>query len=141
MVKDYKNWKDSKKPFKLGLDIHGVIDKLPEFFSFLSESVIKNGGEVHIITGGSWNDKLISELNSHNIKWTHYFSVYDYMRNNHTTIGGHVEFSDGTRQKRFKDSDWNKTKGKYCLDNNIDLHIDDKEFYSQYFKSPFCLLK
>ena len=36
--------------FKIGLDLHGVIDALPEFFAFLTDSVIKNGGEIHIIT-------------------------------------------------------------------------------------------
>ena len=38
---------------KLGLDIHGVIDSNPESFAFMSQSVIANNGEVHIITGGS----------------------------------------------------------------------------------------
>lgn len=32
---------NSKDTFKVGLDIHGVIDAMPEFFSFLSESIIK----------------------------------------------------------------------------------------------------
>ena len=32
--------------FKVGLDLHGVIDSLPEFFSFLSDSIIKNGGDI-----------------------------------------------------------------------------------------------
>lgn len=48
---DMINESKSSKP-KLGLDIHGVINTMPEFF--LADSFIKNGGEVHIITGGSW---------------------------------------------------------------------------------------
>lgn len=126
--------------FKIGIDIHGVIDKMPDFFSFLSESIIKNGGEVHIITGGTWNDDLINELNSYGIKWTHYFSVYDYMLNNFEPIIGEVIFPDGTKQKKFKNEDWNSAKAKYCEDNSISLHIDDKISYGQYFVTPFSLL-
>ena len=44
--------------FKLGLDIHGVVDSMPEFFSFLTDSFIKNGGEVHLITGGHWDEEF-----------------------------------------------------------------------------------
>ncbi len=44
--------------FKLGLDIHGVVDAMPDFFSFLTDSFIKNGGEVHIITGGRWDSEV-----------------------------------------------------------------------------------
>ena len=29
--------------FKLGLDIHGVVDAMPKFFSFLTDSFVKNG--------------------------------------------------------------------------------------------------
>ena len=28
--------------FKLGLDVHGVVDAMPEFFAFLTDSFIKN---------------------------------------------------------------------------------------------------
>ena len=37
--------------FSLGLDLHGVIDSLPEVFAFLSKAVVDAGGEVHILTG------------------------------------------------------------------------------------------
>ncbi len=66
---------------KISLDIHGVIDSMPQLFSFLSDAIIKNGGEVHIVTGGRWDEKLENQLNEFNIKWTHKFSVYDYLKN------------------------------------------------------------
>ena len=56
--------------FKLGLDIHGVVDAMPDFFSFLTDSFIKNGGEVHIITGGRWDVEFEKQLNDFGIKWT-----------------------------------------------------------------------
>jgi hypothetical protein len=68
----------SGQKFKIGVDIHGVIDSLPELFSFLTESIVKNGGEVHIITGGSWSQELESQITNLGISWTHKFSVYDY---------------------------------------------------------------
>ena len=64
---------------KLGLDIHGVINAMPDFFAFLSDSFIRNGGEVHIITGGSWTKTLDDLVESSNIRYTHKFSVYDYL--------------------------------------------------------------
>ena len=126
--------------FKLGLDVHGVVDSMPEFFSFLSDSFIKNGGQVHIITGGSWNRSLQNQLNMYNIKWTHHFSVYDYLVMNNYPYSGRVIFKDGTIQKRFNDSDWNKVKADYCDNNNISLHIDDKVIYNTNFTTPFCKL-
>lgn len=130
----------SNNKFKLGLDVHGVIDSIPNFFSFLSESFIKNGGEVHIITGGSWTESLQSQLNSYGIKWTHHFSVYDYMLENDYKYSGNITFNDGTVQKRFNDSDWNRVKADYCSKNNISLHIDDKTIYNSNFETPFCKL-
>ena len=37
--------------FKLGLDIHGVVDAMPEFFSFLTDSFIKNVVLVQVVSG------------------------------------------------------------------------------------------
>lgn len=130
----------SNNKFKLGLDVHGVIDSIPNFFSFLSESFIKNGGEVHIITGGSWSENLQKKLNSYGIKWTHHFSVYDYMLEKNYNCHGEITFNDGTVQKRFNDSDWNRVKADYCSKNNISLHIDDKTIYNANFETPFCKL-
>jgi len=67
---------------KLGIDVHGVIDAMPEFFAFMTDAFVKNGGEVHIITGGSWTDEMKSEIDSYGIKYTHVFSVYDFLVKN-----------------------------------------------------------
>jgi hypothetical protein len=92
--------------YKVGFDIHGVIDNLPDFYSFLTDSIIKNGGEVHIITGGSLNDKLKNFLNKYNIKYTHIFSVYDYLVNSKINNIGQIKFSDGTIQNKFENNIW-----------------------------------
>ena len=130
----------SGSKFKLGLDIHGVVDAMPEFFSFLTDSFIKNGGEVHIITGGKWDKEFEDLLNSYGVKWTHKFSIYDYLVENNYEKTGEVQFPDGTIQSKFKNEDWDSVKGVYCADNNITLHIDDTMIYNDYFKTPFARL-
>lgn len=131
---------NSSSKQKLGLDIHGVINAMPEFFAFLSDSFIKAGGEVHIITGGSWTKTLDDLVESSNIRYTHKFSVYDYLIESGAQTSGVVEFPDGTRQKKFDDNLWDSTKAKYCLENGISLHIDDTSIYNNYFTTPFCRL-
>lgn len=126
--------------FKLGLDVHGVVDDMPGFFSFLSESFINNGGEVHIITGGHWDKELESYLESKGIKWTHSFSVYDYLKENGYKRTGKILFPDGTTQTKFESKDWDMVKAKYCRENNISLHIDDTLIYNEFFTTPFSKL-
>ena len=126
--------------FKLGLDIHGVVDAMPEFFSFLTDSFIKNGGEVHIITGGRWDSEFEKQLNDFGVKWTHKFSVYDYLKESDAEVIGKVQFPDGTIQKKFKNEDWDLIKAQYCKENGIDLHIDDTLIYNNFFSTPFARL-
>ena len=126
--------------FKLGLDIHGVVDAMPEFFSFLTDSFIKNGGEVHIITGGRWDSEFEKQLNDFGVKWTHKFSVYDYLKELDAEVIGKVQFPDGTIQKKFKNEDWDLIKSQYCKENGIDLHIDDTLIYNNFFSTPFARL-
>ena len=125
----------STAKFKIVIDIHGVIDALPEFFGFLTESIVKNGGDVHIITGGEWNEKLEKQLSG--ISYTHKFSVYDHLLKT-AEILGEIEFPDGTIQKKFDDTLWDSTKAEYCKENQISLHIDDTLCYNDYFTTPFA---
>jgi hypothetical protein len=130
----------SSSKFKLGLDIHGVLNALPEFFAFLTDSIIKNGGEVHLITGGTWSKELENEVKRYNIKYTHVFSVYDYLIESNAKQVGSISFGDGTIQRKFEDEQWDRVKGDYCLKNDINLHIDDTLIYNDYFKTPFSRL-
>jgi hypothetical protein len=125
---------------KISLDIHGVIDSMPELFSFLSESIVNNGGEVHIVTGGRWDEKLEKQLIKLNIKWTHKFSVYDHLKESGAEQNGKIQFPDGTVQRKFNDEDWDKVKSDYCREHNISLHIDDTLAYNNYFTTPFARL-
>jgi len=123
--------------FKLGLDIHGVIDCCPSLFSELSRRVLEKGGEVHIITGAHMTEVLKDKLKQqYRIEWTHLFSIADY----HKEIGTKVWYDD-KNTPWMETLTWDRTKGNYCLEHDIDLHIDDTERYRRYFLTPFLLYK
>ena len=121
---------------KISFDIHGVMDHLPDVFSFLSKVIVENGAELHVITGSpiSVAEKELEKLN---ITYTHLFSIPDY----HISIGTP---SDGIHPKYnipiIPDDLWDRTKGDYCLKHGINLHIDDTIQYNEHFKTPFCKL-
>ena len=124
---------------KLGLDIHGVIDANPETFAFLSKSIVDSGGEVHIITGGSWGDVLKKEVEDAGIKYTHLFSVYDYLKSTDAVPIGLIQFPDGVIQDKYERNLWDSTKAKYSSEQGLDLHIDDTIDYGAFFTTPFLL--
>ena len=128
------------KNFKLGLDLHGVIDSIPDEFKFLSNAIVSAGGEVHILTGGSWTDELENQVISYGIRWTHKFSVYDHLIEIDSNTIGEIQFPDGTIQKKFEDGLWDHVKADYCKKHNISLHIDDTLIYNDFFQTPFARL-
>ncbi len=128
--------------FKLGLDLHGVVDSIPDTFAFLTQSIVKNGGEVHIITGGSFldtdhNEDIVSELKRFGVAYTHLFSIRDYHDEVDTPKTGiHKKYGFPT----ISDEAWDLTKSDYCRHHNINLHIDDTLMYNDYFTTPFARL-
>lgn len=125
---------------KFSFDIHGVIDALPKVFVFLSKAIIAAGGEVHIITGGTWSKELEQKLKDFGMVWTHHISVYDFLIESKVPIVGQIQFPDGTIQQQFADGYWDKAKADYCQKNQIDLHIDDTLIYNEHFTTPFARL-
>lgn len=126
--------------FKLGLDLHGVIDAIPDSIAFLASAVVEAGGEVHILTGSTLDANTYSMLTKHKIKYTHVFSVYDYLISKSTPTTGEIKFPDGAVQKQFIDGAWDRVKGDYCVRHKISLHIDDTLIYNEYFGTPFARL-
>lgn len=127
---------NSTPKFKIGLDLHGVVTDMPEFFSFFTKAMISAGAEVHIITGGATEDdkKLLEE---YDIRYTHFFSIVDHHRKIGTpTFGKHPKYGFDM----ISDEEWDKTKADYCREYNITLHIDDTLIYNNYFTTPFCRL-
>lgn len=116
---------------KIGIDIHGVIDENREFFIQLTSLLCDHGHEVHIITGKKV--KAISGEEMEGITYTHLFSITDY----HESIGTPISYDD-KGNPHMDPYLWNKTKGEYCLKHGIDLHFDDSDIYSYFFKTPYA---
>ena len=130
-------WKKKKK-FKLGVDYDGVITEKPELFAFLTKATIRNGGEVHIITGRRITPKFLKKLKEYGISYTHTFSIIDY----HKAIGSEFRVEPHKQYKieLLKDDRlYDSTKGEYCRKNGISLHIDDSQCFIEYFSTPFAL--
>lgn len=134
MDKFTKITESKSNPIKIGLDFHGVIDAMPEFFSFFSNAIIKAGGEIHILTGGLTNDDK-NILQKYNIKYTKFFSINDYHKEKGTPVKGiHPKYGF----PMVDDIEWDKAKADYCKREGISLHIDDTLAYNDYFTTPFC---
>ena len=118
---------------KLGLDIHGVADEGKKFFSELTSLLVANGHEVHVITGPRVTQKLVNELKDFGIVYTHLFSITDF----HLEKGTKIEWDD-KGNPHLDPYLWDRTKGDYCLQHQIDLHLDDSDSYAYFFKTPFA---
>lgn len=130
--------KKAKKhvPYKIGLDIHGVSDSAPEFFSHLSQLFHIAGCEVHIITGAEQTPELEAQLKALGICYTHFFSITDY----HKSIGTPVTYSSPGNPV-INDALWDSTKAEYCRREEIGMMIDDSTVYGQYFSTPYMQIK
>ena len=116
---------------RIGIDFHGVISENPAYFRDFSAAAYERGHTIYIISGGPYSVEK-SMLDIWGIKYTEIFSMLDYFARR-----GQVEyFANGN----FKVPDclWDEIKGKYCRDNEIDIHIDDTLQYSEKFSTPFC---
>jgi 8-oxo-dGTP diphosphatase len=118
---------------KIGIDVHGVADALPHFFSELSRILVENGHEVHILTGAEHTETLEYEIR-HILKlsYTHFFSTTTY----HKNAGTEITYIDGNPYMDNKI--WNRAKSEYCKAHGIHLHIDDSDVYGKYFMTPFA---
>lgn len=125
---------------KISLDLHGVINDLPEVFQFITSSIIKNGGEVHIITG-STRLKAIKELKDLGFNPKEHYSYVVGLPNFLEEKGKKViRYNEKFGNPEFSDLDWDSAKAQYCAENGISLHIDDTLDYGKYFRTPFARL-
>jgi len=122
------------KKYKLGLDIHGVVDNNPKFWSVITKLLIDNGHQVHILTGSKITQKILDKLNKNKIYYTHLFSIIDH----HVKIGTKIKWSDDNNPW-IDDELWNKTKSEYCLKKKIDFMIDDTSIYAEFAKTPWAI--
>ena len=123
-----------KQPYKLGLDLHGVSDKVPRFFSLITSLLVENGHEVHVMTGEHITPVLYKQLSEHKIAYTHVFSISEWHKNQGT------EMSYDSDGNPWMDSKvWDASKAVYAEENKLDLVIDDTARYGAYFKSAIFM--
>lgn len=115
-----------KDVFKVGIDIHGVIDTFPEKFKHLSSALVSSGAEVHIITGSKRDDRIDTLLKHAEITFTHYFSIVEFLEG-----AGDINWEGD--QPYAPDEKWNVAKRDYCKLQGIDLMIDDSPVYRDTF--------
>ena len=116
---------------KVGLDIHGVVDRYPELFSKLSEKWVGRGWEVHIVTGQEW-EKAEPTVAKAFIQHTHHFSIVDHHRKLGTPMYQRTDKEGWWMDREL----WARSKGDYAASVGLDLHFDDYIGYAQYF--PKC---
>ena len=122
---------------KIGLDVHGVITDHPnpKFLSELTKVLVEAGHEVHILTGPAEN-YVRKELKPFKIKFTHIFSIEDYL------IEKGISFKLNKKQEKIFDSyEWDRAKADYCSKNKIDLHLDDSDVYHGFFSTPYARIR
>jgi len=103
----------------LSLDVHGVINKEPNYFS-----------ELFYING----DKGINFI-MWDIPFNRLLSISDY----HVLKGSKGLWFDEKYTLWMSGGKWNSTKAHLASINDIDFHIDDAKFgiYGKYFSTPY----
>jgi len=119
--------------FKLGLDVHGVIDDDSEFFSSVIRTLKKHGHDTYIITGREICDALIEELNEYNV--LHLAKDILSITSHQKKLGTPISYLDNNKYQPIMDPEvWNPTKAALCASAGIDIMIDDSLIYGKYFQ-------
>jgi hypothetical protein len=120
---------------KVGFDVHGVLDhpEIGPVFAYFTQCLVRDGHEVHVITGSEASEDLFNKLRKLGVKWTHFFSVTDH----HKKLG--TEIARDSRGRPWLDAEmWNPSKAAYCLKHGIHMHFDDSDSYDRFFLTPFA---
>lgn len=119
---------------KLGLDLHGVIDKDPTFFSQLADVMLYRDHEIYIVTGREDCIELRKELEACSMPGRLYngiLSITSYQKSQ----GEPISYLDGRKSHPMMDPKvWNPTKAMLCATAGIDIMIDDSTLYEPYFR-------
>ena len=123
-----------KKIYKLGLDLHGVTDKVPDFFSILTKRLVENGHEVHLMTGEHEGPLLDEQIEECGIVYTHLFSIADWHKRRGTDMSYDADGNPWMDSKT-----WDASKAMYAEEEGIDMVIDDTARYGTYFKDTIFM--
>lgn len=115
---------------KVGIDIHGVIDRDPKLFAELTRRMKEAGHEVHIITGREICEELITKLADLRISYDQLFSITSY----HKDVGTYITYKDSDpTQPLIAPHKWDSTKAYYAEKEGLSIHFDDSTEYGRYF--------
>lgn len=119
--------------FKIGIDIHGVLDTHTEYFKSICKSMSKQECcEVHIITGSPKNE-ISDWLENNGIKYDHFYSITDDLISKGYEHEYRRCFKTNTMKGPFFNKEvWNKAKSIYCDANDINIMYDDNIDYLKY---------
>lgn len=119
------------------IDLHGIINSAPEFFASITQSLKKDGWEIHVATGSHLEEKKVAEeLDKYGIAYTHLFSIADH----HTANKTKGMWYDKKGNPWVSDEDWDRTKAEYCKLHNISMCTDDTARYARHFETPFSYM-
>ena len=116
--------------FKLGLDVHGVIDEDPIFFSELSMTMRERSAKTLIVTGREVGEELKEELDYYKIVYDDILSITTYQK----CLGTPVSYLDDRKSQPIMDPEiWNPTKAALCASAGIHIMVDDSPIYGKFF--------
>lgn len=124
------------KKLKIGIDLHGVSDAFPSFFSELTRLFVADDAQIHIMTGELITPALHEQLEACGLKYTHLYSIAQ----EHKDKGTPMTFDDKGTPWIEQDL-WVRAKGEYAKLHELDLVIDDTESYGAYFSTPFLFCR
>jgi len=115
----------------IGIDLHGVIDSDIKWAKKVLDSLMFDFG-INIISGPPAID-IEKELNDHglyrDIHFDAVFSIVDFLKEK-----GVKMWLDGNSRWWASEENWWSSKAEICEKYKVDIMIDDKEKYKQYFK-------
>jgi hypothetical protein len=130
-VAERKDWEAMIE--RIGIDLHGVIDSDLEFFKDLLETVYNRTFITIFIISGPPTDQIRTELDKFGLKegrhYHHVASVVDFLKARQVHM-----WKDHKDTWWASDEDWWGAKAAICKKLNVDVMIDDKEGYKEYFK-------
>lgn len=121
---------------KIGVDLHGVLDRCPEDMKIVLASFMAMKAEVYVVSGPPTN-QIINELEKLGfVRFVHYtgtLSVVDYLRNS-----GVQMWRDENDNWWADDENWWDSKAAICKQVSIDFMIDDSDRYAPAFNLIDC---
>jgi len=114
---------------KIGIDIHGVMDRHPDFFKSLISFLEQTGHTVCVVTGMA-GDQAVKDLENagYDDLCVNLYSMVDYLLNK----GVKFDMSD-PENPWCDDQIWWDAKARICQEYGIDYLIDDSYKYESAF--------